>query len=111
MKALAGEHDVIHAHGVRVGAQFALVRAASLVVTWHNAPLGSSARRVVHAGLERVCAHRAAVVIGASADLVARAREAGARNTRLVAVAAPSVAAVRVSTEKLPSAETATSST
>ena len=89
IRALAGEHDVIHAQGVRVGAQLALARVAPLVVTWHNAPLGSSARHLVHSALERLSARRSVLVLGASADLVARARAAGARDARLLSVATP----------------------
>ena len=94
LSALVSTHDVSHAHGVRVGAQLALLprprgRAVPLVVTWHNAPLGGSIRRAIHGGLERVCAHGAVVVLAASSDLVARAKAAGARDARFFAVAAP----------------------
>lgn len=94
LSALVSAHDVSHAHGVRVGAQLALLRrprgrALPLVVTWHNAPLGGPMRRAVHVGLERVCAHRAVLVLGASSDLVMRAKAAGASDARLCAVAAP----------------------
>ena len=87
--ALCRAHDVVHAHGVRVGAQTALASAAPLIVTWHNAPLGAAPRRAVHTLLERVCARRASLVLGASDDLVARARTAGARNAQPFAVVAP----------------------
>jgi glycosyltransferase involved in cell wall biosynthesis len=92
LRALAADHDVIHAHGVRAGAQAALAGAGPLVVTWHNAPLGGPLRRAVHTGLERVCARRAVLVLGASDDLVVRARHAGAREARLCPVAAPPLA-------------------
>jgi glycosyltransferase involved in cell wall biosynthesis len=87
LSSLAAEHDVAHAHGVRVGAQLAFV-GTPLLVTWHNAPLGPPPRRAVHGLLERICARRAEVVLGASSDLVARARAAGAGDARLCAVVA-----------------------
>jgi glycosyltransferase involved in cell wall biosynthesis len=87
--AITRAHDVTHAHGVRVGAQLAMACVSPLVVTWHNAPLGPPTRRVVHRLLEGVCARGADVVLGASDDLVTRARSAGARDSRLVPVAAP----------------------
>ena len=89
LAALSRTHDVTHAHGVRVGAQAALAHAAPLVVTWHNAPLGGATHRVAHALLERICARRASLVLGASADLVGRAHAAGARDARPTAVVAP----------------------
>lgn len=94
LSALVSAHDVSHAHGVRVGAQLALLNrprgsGVPLVVTWHNAPLGGPMRRAVHGALERVCARRAALILGASSDLVARAKAAGAADARLCAVAAP----------------------
>lgn len=89
LRRLAAAHDVVHAHGVRVGAQLAVAAPGALVTTWHNAPLGSARRQRVHRALELVSARRSALVLGASADLVARARSAGARAARLCAVAAP----------------------
>jgi glycosyltransferase involved in cell wall biosynthesis len=72
-----------------MGAAAAVFGVRPLVVTWHNAPLGGPARRVTHAALERLSAARAAVVLGASADLVERARRAGAARAELCHVAAP----------------------
>ena len=101
VRRLASEHDVIHAQGVRVGAQLALARVTPLVVTWHNAPLGSSARHLLHSGLERVSARWSAVVLGASPDLVERARAAGSPNAHLLTVAAPPQPAVEVAHREL----------
>lgn len=89
LRQLSREHDVTHAHSVRAAAAAALAGGSPLVATWHNAPLGSPLRRGLHATLERYSARRAAVVLGASADLVERARAAGARRTALCTVAAP----------------------
>lgn len=88
-RELARGHDLTHAHGVRVGAQAATVRIRPLVVTWHNAPIGGHARAFTHAALERISARGSNVVFGASADLVERARRAGARDAVLCEVAAP----------------------
>ena len=89
LRELAAGHDVVHAHGVRAGALAAAAGAWPLVTTWHNAPLGSGLRRVLHRRLEVFTAKRSALVLGASPDLVERARSAGAPRTRLCEVAAP----------------------
>ena len=89
LRRLAAAHDVVHAHGARVGAQLAVAGPVALVTTWHNAPLGPAPRRAAHRALELISARRSALVLGASADLVARARSAGAAAARLCAVAAP----------------------
>ena len=90
LRRLARSADVVHAHGVRAGAAAAFAAAgAPLVVTWHNAPLGGRLRRAVHAALERVCARRADRILVASADLLERARRAGAVTAELVPVASP----------------------
>lgn len=92
LRDLADEHDVTHAHGVRAAAQAAVSVGGPLVVTWHNAPLGGPLRHALHAALEQVGARRSAVVLGASPDLVERARVAGSRDARLCELPAPSVA-------------------
>ena len=85
--------DVIHAHGLRAGLVAGWSRdAVPLVVTWHNSVLASGLRGAVHRMLERRVARLADVTLGASADLVARARAAGGRDVRLGAVAAPDLA-------------------
>jgi glycosyltransferase involved in cell wall biosynthesis len=87
-----GTVDVVHAHGLRAGFVAALARTGRpLVVTWHNAPLSAGLRGAVHRVLERVVAGAADVTLGASADLVERARAAGARDARLGEVAAPAL--------------------
>jgi glycosyltransferase involved in cell wall biosynthesis len=57
--------------------------------------LGAGLRGAVHRVLERVAAGAADVTLGASADLVERARAAGARDARLGEVAAPALPAPR----------------
>jgi len=91
VKALAKGHDITHAHGVRAAAIAALAGARPLVATWHNAPLGPASRRGVHRALELVSARRSALVLGASNDLVERARSAGARRAQLCEVASPAL--------------------
>ncbi|HSK26598.1 MAG TPA: glycosyltransferase family 4 protein [Jiangellales bacterium] len=80
--------DVVHAHGFRAAAFAGLALGrrrpgrTPLVATWHNAVLGSGARRRVLAGLERLAARRADVTLGASNDLVARAPALGTPDAR-----------------------------
>jgi glycosyltransferase involved in cell wall biosynthesis len=81
--------DVVHAHGLRAGFVAALARGPRpLVVTWHNAALSRGLRAALHRLLERTVARAADVTLGASADLVERARALGARDARLGEVAA-----------------------
>lgn len=84
---------IVHAHGLRAGSLTALALGATrrppLVVTWHNAVLATGVRRTALAGLERTAARRADITLGASHDLVVRARECGSRDARLSPVAAP----------------------
>ncbi len=89
--ALAGRPiDVVHAHGLRAGFVAGLARsAAPLVVTWHNAVLAKGLRGQASQLVERIVARSAALTLGASEDLVARAAALGARDARLGAVAAP----------------------
>ena len=83
-------HSVVHAHGLQAGVVVALVGRRSetpLVITWHNAPLSSGPRRLAHGLLERVAARLADVIVGASDDLVVRARRAGAKRAVFAPVA------------------------
>lgn len=93
-KALAGrEIDVVHAHGLRAGFVAVLARpAVPIVVTWHNAVLAKGLRGHASAVVERIVARGAALTLGASEDLVERARSLGAHDARLGAVAAPELA-------------------
>jgi glycosyltransferase involved in cell wall biosynthesis len=95
-RALAGRIDVVHAHGLRAGLVATLARPTQpLVVTLHNAILAEGMRGRVSRLVERIVARGARVTLGASADLVARARELGAPDARLVPVAAPPLPAPR----------------
>ncbi|MBS2964695.1 glycosyltransferase [Actinocrinis puniceicyclus] len=89
------EADVVHAHGVRAGALTALALGRGRpgripsVVTLHNAMLAVGVKARLLRRLEQLAVRRANVVFGASADLVERARELGARDARLGPVPAP----------------------
>jgi glycosyltransferase involved in cell wall biosynthesis len=85
----ARDVDVVHVHGVRVAASTWRSKLPPVVATWHNAPIGDVVRRAAHSSLELVAARAARVTIGASEDLVTRARRAGARDARFVPVVAP----------------------
>ncbi|GIF26868.1 glycosyltransferase involved in cell wall biosynthesis [Actinoplanes tereljensis] len=84
--------DVVHAHGLRAGFVAGLARpGVPLIVTWHNAVLAKGLRGQASALVERIVARNATLTLGASDDLVDRARAVGARNVRLGAVAAPTL--------------------
>ncbi|HEU5333141.1 MAG TPA: glycosyltransferase [Actinocrinis sp.] len=84
--------DVVHAHGVRAGALTGLAllgRRTPSTVTLHNAMLAAGLKARLLTGLERLAVRRARVALGASEDLVERARGLGARDARLGPVPAP----------------------
>lgn len=83
--------DIVHSHGLRASmlAGLALRESAPLVTTWHNAVLEGGPKRALVAQMERYVARHATVTLGASADLVERARGLGAKDARLFLVAAP----------------------
>ena len=84
--------DVVHAHGVRAGALTGLAltgRRTPSVVTLHNAMLAAGFKARLLTGLEWLAVRRAQVSLGASEDLVERARVLGARDARLGPVPAP----------------------
>ncbi len=91
--------EVVHAHGVRAGALTGLAlgrvsrsRRVPSVVTLHNAMLATGVKARLLGRLETLAVRRANVVLGASADLVERARSLGARDARLGPVPAPPLA-------------------
>jgi glycosyltransferase involved in cell wall biosynthesis len=92
LRAATAGADVVHAHGLRAGLLASLAlggRRTPLVVTWHSAVLAEGARARLLTLLERRVSRAAAVVLGASSDLVERARRVGARDARLAPVAVP----------------------
>jgi hypothetical protein len=104
-RAAAGK-DVVHAHGLRVGAAAArAVRHAPVVVTLHNAPLATGIARRAQLAAERAVIRGARVVLAASDDLRARAERAGAKEALLAPVAAPPRVPAAVSDEPLPVTE------
>jgi glycosyltransferase involved in cell wall biosynthesis len=87
-----GGADIIHAHGYKAGAlavPVAKLRRIPLVVSWHNAVLGSGRQALAGRLLQRLVARAADVTLAASSDLVALAQQYGARDARLGLVAAP----------------------
>lgn len=89
LRRLARASDVVHAHGHQAGLTALLATAGTrvpVVISWHNAVL---AHRGPGALAERWQARSAALVTGASQDLVDRAAALGARRSDLAPVAAP----------------------
>ncbi|WP_153507329.1 glycosyltransferase family 4 protein [Streptomyces alkaliterrae] len=95
LRAVCAGADLVHAHGLRAGLMAALALGGRrdttpLVVTWHNRTLSQGFRARLTRLLERRVVRAARVVLGASSDLVERARRRGARDARLAPVAVPS---------------------
>lgn len=88
--------ELVHAHGLRpsIAATSARYPSQPLVVTWHNAVLGSQLHRRVLTRGEQSVARRADLILGASQDLVDRADQLGSRTTRLTMLPAPALAPV-----------------
>ncbi|MEU5052146.1 glycosyltransferase family 4 protein [Streptomyces sp. NPDC021096] len=104
IRAASEDADVVHAHGLRSGMLAALAlrgRPTPLVVTWHAPVRVEGARSHVVRLMERQAARAAAVVLGASPDLVDRARRRGARDARLAPVALPAPSSVPEEDEHL----------
>lgn len=92
LRAASVGAGLVHAHGLRPGLLAALAlrgRGVPLVVTWHTKREAEGPRARVVRLMERRVARAAAVVLGASSDLVDRARDRGARDARLAPVAVP----------------------
>lgn len=99
LRAVLGDAEVVHAHGLRAGGLSVLARGDDpgppIVVTNHNtAPEGRLAA-MVHRGLERLVCRRADVLLAVSTDLVERALDRGARRVGRAVVAASQAAPVR----------------
>ena len=94
LRAAVADAELVHAHGLRpsIAASAALREGRPLVVTWHNAVLGSQLHRRVLSRGEAAVARRADLILGASQDLADRARELGARDARLTMLPAPALA-------------------
>lgn len=96
--------DVVHAHGYKAAAlalPHARLHRVPLVVTWHNAVLGSGRAALAGRLLQRLVARGADVVLAASSDLLAAALALGAREARLAPVAAPALPVAGVGRREL----------
>lgn len=92
LRMACSDADLVHAHGMRSGFLAVLAlrrRSTPLVVTWHARSTVEGARAPLRRMTEHWVAHDASVVLGATSDLVERARERGARDARLAPVALP----------------------
>ncbi|MGO3332903.1 MAG: glycosyltransferase family 4 protein [Brevibacterium aurantiacum] len=88
--------DIVHAHGFRAGFVALLAvrtarRRPRLIISLHNQASGHGLRGTVETGIETLLAKGADLTLGASTDLVDRARELGAVDARFLPVAAPEV--------------------
>jgi glycosyltransferase involved in cell wall biosynthesis len=88
LRALAVGSHLVHAHGLRAGIVATLARRQPLIVSWHNAQLSGGR---LGRGLEALVARGAALTLAASADLRDTALVRGAREVRLLPVAAPAL--------------------
>lgn len=99
LRSLLAGADAVHSHGLRAAALTNLARATlpsgrrpRHIVTLHNAVLAEGIRARISGFVERLAVRRADVVLGASADLVERARALGAERAALCPVPAPPLA-------------------
>lgn len=92
LRRLAGQADLVHAHGLRAGAAVAAaVPAVPLAVTWHNTPLLHGPGRLAQNALARYVARSADLTLAASEDLADLARRYGGIVVRNTFVAAPAL--------------------
>ena len=106
LRRLASGADVLHAHGRQAGLLASLVTLGiptPVILSQHNAlperrgvdGVSGVVSGAVSRGIQRFVAHRAALVAGASSDLVDEARRLGAREARLAPVPSPRVPGLR----------------
>ena len=91
LRVAAAGVDVVHVHGLRVGALAVLALARTgvpLVVTLHNAAPEGRVGAAIHRALEMVVAKGADLVLGVSSDLVRGQSRLGARRAQLAVVPA-----------------------
>ncbi|MGW0815340.1 glycosyltransferase family 4 protein [Streptomyces viridiviolaceus] len=92
LRAACADADLVHAHGLHASFRTVLAlggRRTPLIVTWHDRAHADGARAHLLRLLERRVMRAATVVLGATSELVDRARRTGARDARLAAVALP----------------------
>ncbi|WP_228078255.1 glycosyltransferase family 4 protein [Streptomyces profundus] len=90
LRLACADADLVHAHGIRAGLLAALAlrgRRVPLVVTWHARSATHGPGAQLRKLTERLVVGAATVVLGATSDLVDRARQRGARDARLAPVA------------------------
>ncbi|MGH3310966.1 MAG: glycosyltransferase family 4 protein [Streptomyces sp.] len=112
LRRVCADADLVHAHGLRAGllALTALAlsgrrRHVPLVVTWHHRGHARGARARLVRFMERRVARAATVVLGATTDLVDRARRCGARDARFAPVVLPGPAREERAEPTVPVAE------
>ncbi|AZU01114.1 glycosyltransferase family 4 protein [Brevibacterium linens] len=91
--------QIVHAHGFRAGfitllTLRTLKTRPKFVLSLHNQASGQGLRGRVETRVETMLARGADLVLGASTDLVDRARELGAQTARFLPAAAPEVTQV-----------------
>ena len=91
--------QIVHAHGFRAGLITLLTLRTlktrpKFVLSHHNQASGQGLRGRVETRVETMLARGADLVLGASTDLVDRARELGAQTARFLPAAAPEVTPV-----------------
>lgn len=91
--------QIVHAHGFRAGLITLLTLRTlksrpKFVLSLHNQASGQGLRGRVETRVETMLARGADLVLGASTDLVDRARELGAQTARFLPAAAPEVTPV-----------------
>lgn len=108
LRAACATADVVHAHGLHAAVRAAIAlggQRVPLVVTWHTRVHADGARDHLLRLLERRAVRAATVVLGASSELVDRARERGARDARLASVAFPAPRRIPVPDDDVEDAE------
>ena len=97
LRRVFAQADVVHSQGFKAAAMTNLARVGRRtprhVVTLHNAILARGFRARISAVIERLAVRPSDVVLGASADLMERAKQLGARHAALGIVPAPLPAA------------------
>ncbi|AJE86476.1 glycosyl transferase [Streptomyces albus] len=92
LRAACSGADLVHAHGPHAALRASLAlsgRPVPLVVTWYSGGSWDGSRPRVRELVERRVARAASVVLGATPELVGRARALGARDARLAVLAHP----------------------
>ncbi|MBW1600072.1 glycosyltransferase family 4 protein [Streptomyces sp. JJ38] len=95
LRSVSADADLVHAHGMRAGLLASLAlrgrRRVPLVVSWHTRGDSGGVAAPLTRLLERRVVRAARLVLGATPELVAAAREHGARDARLAPVALPAL--------------------